>query len=98
MVPQVNLCPGGPDVTGGAGTSGFEPGLVLQHSRAPSRSSAEGLSVGGDGSALGAVWVPFGVAKIEEAQIRLFFSQCVGVSPLAPSVGIHVSPDDALAT
>jgi hypothetical protein len=75
-----------------------EPGLVLQHSRAPSRSCAEGLLVGGDRALLGAAGVPFGVAEIEEAQIRLFFSQCVGVRPLAPSVGVHVSPDDALAT
>jgi hypothetical protein len=32
----------------------FEPGLVLQHSRVPSRCCAEGLFVGGDGPTLGA--------------------------------------------
>jgi hypothetical protein len=52
---------------------------VLQHSRAPSRCYAEGLSVCGDGTLLGAAGVPFGVAEIEEAEVRFLFPQCVGV-------------------
>jgi hypothetical protein len=57
----------------------FEPGLVLQHSRAPSRSYAEGLFVGGDYAALGAAGVPSGVAEIEEAEVGFLFPQCVRV-------------------
>jgi hypothetical protein len=56
-----------------------EPGLVLQEMKAPSRSFAEGLFVGVDGSALGAAWVPFRVAKIEEAEVRVLFPECVRV-------------------
>jgi hypothetical protein len=52
---------------------------VLQHSRAPSRSYAEGLSVCGECSALGAAWVPFGAAEIEEAEIGFLFPECVSV-------------------
>ncbi len=37
----------------------FEPGLVLQHSRAPSRSCAEGLFVCGDSPTLSAAEAPF---------------------------------------
>jgi len=51
-----------------------ELGLVLQHSRAPSRCYAEGLSVCGDCSALGAVWVLFGVRPHSRTAIN-----CVAV-------------------
>ncbi len=55
----------------------FEPGLVLQHSRAPSRWYAEGLFISGDGTLLGAAGVPSGVAEIEEAEVGLLFPQCL---------------------
>ncbi len=55
----------------------FEPGLVLQHSRAPSRWYAEGLFISGDGTMLGAAGVPSGVAEIEEAEVGLLFPQCL---------------------
>ncbi len=54
-----------------------EPGLVLQHSRAPSRWYAEGLFISGDGTLLGAAGVPSGVAEIEEAEVGLLFPQCL---------------------
>ena len=60
-----------------AGGRRFEPGLVLQHSRAPSRWYAEGLFISGDGTLLGAAGVPSGVAEIEEAEVGLLFPQCL---------------------
>ncbi len=68
----------------------FEPGLALQHSRAPSRCYAEGLFVGSDRMLLGAAGVPFGVAEIEETQIRFLFAKRVRIDAEGQS-GVRVT-------
>ena len=50
-----------------------ESGLVLQHSRAPSRSCAKGLFVGNDRTVLGAAGVPSGAVKVQETQVGFLF-------------------------
>ncbi len=49
----------------------FEPGLVLQHSRAPSRCYAKGLFVGNDRTVLGAAGVPSGAAGLASARAKI---------------------------
>ncbi len=63
---------------------------MLQHSRAPSRCYAEGLSVGCNRSALGAAGVPSGAAKVEEAEVRLFFPEGVSVDAKG-QLGVRVA-------
>jgi hypothetical protein len=60
----------------------FEPGLVLQHSRDPSRCYAEGLSVGGDIVYAASVCASFASHRdpLREAVAREWGS-CVPVRP-----------------